>query len=485
MSSIYAKISAVLLVLLLALALVQLGLWDRTFTSFVAETDQKLNRSLAADLAGKFSPHLADSLDYASIEHKFHELMVMNPRVEIYLIDQAGGLLAYFADPAKIKRMQVDIDPVMAFIQEDADTRFPLYGDDPRSPSGLKPFSAVPVTIGEDKPGYLYVILGGEQYESTSSMVQDSYTLRTAAWMLSGTFALAGVTGLVLFLWVTNRLRTVTRTVHRFSTGDHEARVVTKSNDEIAQLGVAFNQMADTLAENIRRLKSNDDLRRELVANVSHDLRSPLASIQGYVETLAMKDADLTSEERQAFLTTVLTNVKMLSRLVTELFELSRLDANQMQPQLEPFSVAELAQDAALKFQPQADERRIDLAVEVPRNLPLVFGDVSMIDRALTNLIENGVKFTPEGGRVAIVLDAESSGVSVSVTDSGDGIPAEDLPFIFDRFYRGDKSRRKRGSGTGLGLAIAQKLIQAHDSTLSVTSQINRGTTFSFSLSAA
>ncbi len=484
MRSIYTKISAVLLVLLLGLALVQLAVWDRTFTGFVAETDQKLNRSLAADLAKKFSPHLADSLDYASIEHQFHELMVMNPRVEIYLIDRAGGLLAYFAKPEKINRMQVDIEPVLSFFAEGAD-HFPVYGDDPRSLAGRKPFSAVPVTIGDNKPGYLYVILGGEQYESTSSMVQDSYTLRNAAWMLSGTFILAGATGLVLFLWVTNRLRTVTRTVHQFSTGDHEARVVTKSKDEIAQLGTAFNQMADTLAENIRRLKANDDLRRELVANVSHDLRSPLASIQGYIETLAMKDADLTPEERQAFLTTVLNNVTTLGRLVTELFELSRLDAKQMQPQLEPFSVAELAQDAALKFQPQAEERSVDLAVEIPERLPLVFGDVSMIDRALSNLIENGVKFTPEGGRVAVVLNAESSGVSVSVSDSGEGIPAADLPFIFDRFYRGDKSRSKREGGTGLGLAIAQKLIQAHDSTLSVTSQINRGTTFSFSLSAA
>lgn len=483
MRSLYWKVSAVLLLLLLILAVVQRKLWDQASLGFMAETDQKLNQTLADDLSKRFAPFLADSLDYAAIEHEFHELMVMNPRVEIYLVARNGDLLAYFADPSKIKRMSVDLEPIHAYTSSQAERPpFPIYGDDPRSPDRRKPFSAVPVAIGGKDEGFLYVILGGEQYESTSSVVAESYILRSNAWMLLGTFALAGLSGLILFFWVTSRLRTMTHAVRQFSTGDHDARVTVASQDEIGQLGTAFNQMADTIAENVRRLKANDDLRRELVANVSHDLRSPLASIQGYLETVLMKEDALSPDKRKAYLETVLANVQMLSRLVTELFELSKLDARQMQPEREPFSIAELAQDTTLKFEPRAEEASVNLTVEVPRDLPLVYGDIGMIERALSNLIENALRYSQPDGSVTIRVSPEPDGIAVSVSDTGEGIPAEDLPYIFDRFYRVEKSRNKAEGGTGLGLAIAKKIIELHDSTISVQSAIRRGTTFSFNL---
>lgn len=482
MRSLYWKVSAVLLLLLLGLAVIQRTVWDSASMGFMAETDQKLNQTLAEDLAKRFAPFLTDSLDYAAIEHEFHELMVMNPRVEIYLVARNGDLLAYFADPSKIKRMSVDLDPIEAYLASREQHPFPIYGDDPRNPDRRKPFSAVPVTIGGDRQGYLYVILGGQQYESTSSMVAESYILRSNAWMLLGTFALAALSGLLLFFWVTNRLRRMTTAVRQFSTGNHDARVAVSSEDEIGQLGAAFNQMADTIAENVRRLKANDDLRRELVANVSHDLRSPLANIQGYLETVLMKEESLDAEQRRAYLDTALSNVQMLSRLVTELFELSKLDARQMQPEREPFSIAELAQDTALKFKPRAEELAVQVKVDVPRDLPLVHGDIGMIDRALSNLIENALRYTQPEGEVTIRVSPERDGIGVSVSDTGDGIPAEDLPYIFDRFYRVEKSRNKAEGGTGLGLAIAKRIIELHDSTISVQSAIREGTTFSFSL---
>jgi signal transduction histidine kinase len=481
--SLYWKVSAVLLLLLLVLAVVQRTVWDRASMGFMAETDQKLNQTLAADLAKRFSPFMADSLDYAAIEYEFHELMVMNPRVEIYLVDRKGDLLAYFADPSKIKRMRVDVAPIHQYTKDQTERLpFPIYGDDPRSPDRRKPFSAVPVSIGGKGDGYLYVILGGEQYESTSSMVAESYILRSNAWMLLGTFGLAAVSGLILFFWVTSRLRTMTGAVRQFSTGDHDARVTVASEDEIGQLGTAFNQMADTITENVRRLKANDDLRRELIANVSHDLRSPLANIQGYLETVLMKEETLTPQQRREYLDTALGNVQMLSRLVTELFELSKLDARQMQPEREPFSIAELAQDTTLKFQPRAEESAIKLKVDVPRDLPLVYGDIGMIDRALSNLLENALRYSKAEGEVTISVSPEIDGIGVSVSDTGDGIPAEDLPYIFDRFYRVEKSRNKAEGGTGLGLAIAKKIVELHDSTISVQSALRQGTTFSFSL---
>ncbi|MDA0746641.1 MAG: sensor histidine kinase, partial [bacterium] len=164
LNSLYGKLSAMFLVLLLVSGTALLTFLFYTSRDFVAETDQKLNRSLAEDLALRFQPFLKDSLNYGAIEHTFKELMVMNPRVEIYLLDSEGNLLAYFADPEKIKRMSVHIEPINAFLS--TSPSLPLYGDDPRSSNRKKPFSATPVLIGGTQPGYLYVILGGEQYDT-------------------------------------------------------------------------------------------------------------------------------------------------------------------------------------------------------------------------------------------------------------------------------------------------------------------------------
>ena len=147
-----------------------------SYREFERESNQGLNRDLAAHLAERFQPFLADS-DYASIEHTFHDLMVMNPFVEIYLIDESGVLLAYFADPAKIKRSRIDLAPVLAYVDGGSEVPFPLYGDNPRSLDQRKPFSAVRVTIGKDRPGFLYVILGGEQYDSAAAMIRKSYII--------------------------------------------------------------------------------------------------------------------------------------------------------------------------------------------------------------------------------------------------------------------------------------------------------------------
>ena len=482
LNNLYGKIAVIFLVLLLILAVVQLRITMQAYWDFVVEIDQKLNRSLAGDLAERFRPFLADSLDYAALEHTFHELMVMNPRVEIYLLDRAGGILAYFAEPEKIKRTAVDIDPVEQFLNEGTSVPLPLFGDDPRNPHRRKPFSVAPVTIGGNQAGYLYVILGGEQYDSIASMLKNSYIVKTSAVVLGGTFLIAGLAGLILFFLLTRRLRGMTAAVRDIEAGNYQRRIDARSEDEIGQLGRAFNRMSDALVGTLEKLKQNDALRRELVANVSHDLRTPLASVQGYLETILMKEPRLQPEERQQFLQVIHHNVTMLSRLVGELFELSRLEAKQAEPQYEPFSIAELVQDLTLDFQALAQEEQIRLSTVLPQDLPLVGGDIGMIERALVNLIENALHYTPREGTVSIALKQKSDGVQVSISDTGQGIATEDLPHIFDRFYRAQKTGPGRSSNTGLGLAIAQKIVETHNSILSVQSQEKVGTQFSFTL---
>ncbi len=479
--SLYAKISAVFLILLLLLVVVQILVSINSSLRFVNESEQKLNRHLARDIAKEFEPFIQDSINYGEIERTIHYLMVINPRIEIYLLDQNGKILTFFAVPKeKVQLESITMDPIEKYLE--GTSSMPIMGDDPRNPGQVKPFSVASIEISQGKPGYLYVILGSEQYDSVAEMIRESFIIRMTSLGLLVAFICTGVIGLILFAILTKRFQRITRAVKKFEQGNYNSRIKTDSSDEIGQLAKAFDQMADTIVTNMEEMKRTDDLRRELVANVSHDLRNPLASIQGYLETIMIKEETLSTEERQKYLEIILNNAKMLGNLVDELFELSKLDANQITPKMEPFSMAELTQDVVMKFEPMADNLRIRIETVLPQNLPLVYADLALVERALSNLIDNALRYTPENGAVRVELKEKEDAVCVMISDTGQGIPAEDLPRIFDRFYRIDKSRTRSYGGAGLGLAIAKKVLEVHNSQIQVQSIVNKGTTFSFIL---
>jgi signal transduction histidine kinase len=236
------------------------------------------------------------------------------------------------------------------------------------------------------------------------------------------------------------------------------------------------------LEANLEELKHTDDLRRELIANVSHDLRSPIASIRGYLETVIMKEDQISVEERSKYLNMILSSSVMLSHLVEELFELSKLDAHQIKVNPEAFSMAELVHDVVMKYKPQAEKSGVQLEVAKPPQPYIVYADIGLIERALSNLIENAIKYTPEKGTVKVVLNEEGKAIVTTVSDTGTGISPDDLPNVFDRFYRGQKDKMRDPEGTGLGLAIAKKILELHESDIQVESQLNLGTKFYFAL---
>lgn len=480
-SSLYGRISVMFLILLLALSLTQLLVSVDSARNFSRESDQSLNRHLARNLVQTFQPVLADGLNKEAMAGQIHDLMVFNPRVEIYLLDAEGGVLAWFSGNKPLKRMAVDMAPIHEFVKGGDSLALPIFGDDPRTDGKAKPFSAAPIRIGQE-PGYLYLILGGEQYESIAGMVENSYIIRNSVISLVVTFLALGVVGLIVFFLLTKRLRIMQAAVRAFERGEYGERVPESQADEIGQLGRAFNDMAQRVEANLDEIQRSDKLRRELVANVSHDLRSPLASVQGYLETILLKDPQLSAEERKRFLKIIHTNVVRLSTLVNELFELSRLEARQTEPHLEPISLGELVQDVVVKFQPQAKERRISLGASSPPVLAFVEADIGMIERVLSNLIENALRYTPEQGQVQVTLAAENGIVNVRVCDTGYGIPAQDLPHVFDRFYRVDKSRSRHSGGSGIGLAIVKRILEMHQSNIVVESSSPAGTVFAFQL---
>ncbi|MEJ2543924.1 MAG: HAMP domain-containing sensor histidine kinase [Calditrichaceae bacterium] len=481
--TLYGKISIIFLLLVIIFGTIEVIVSVKSSINYVCEASQKLNYSLAQNIEDVCKPFLKDSVTHSSIRENMAHLRMINPHLDVYFLDEQGHILTYYNGSRPIYRNPINIIPIQRYIQENSYDLLPIFGDDPISSNRHKVFSAAKMSYGDDlKPGYVYVTIASARYELASEGILDSYILSTSAIVLIIILLFTAGTGLVLFFLMTKRLHRMTGIVHKFKQGKYKQRIPIKSEDEVGELAIAFNNMADTIEKNLMDLKKNDDLRRELIANISHDLRSPLSSIQGYIETILMKEKNLSNDDRKNYLETILKNVINLNRLVHELFELSKLDAMETKPVLESFSITELTQDVVLKFKPKAEEKKIDLISKIPLKIPFVYADIGMIERVLSNLIDNALRYTSEKGKIKIDIRTEDSDVIVSVADSGKGIPPKELPYIFDRFYKVDKSRAPSNSGSGLGLAIAKKMINAHDSDILVKSDIDSGTEFSFSL---
>ncbi|RMH70187.1 MAG: HAMP domain-containing protein [Gemmatimonadetes bacterium] len=479
--SLYGQIVAVHVILLIVFYLIYQQIATKAAMDFVNETEQKLNIDLAAKLADEIQPMVEYGLSSEGVQNIVRHFMLVNPRLGVHIVDRNGNILACLhKHQPNMTCGKVNVTPIQEFIAA-KDHAMPVWGEDPADPTQKRPFSAAPITLENGETGYLYMIL--LESETEAELVKESYVMHASNMFLMFTILFSGTMSLIVFAFLTRRFRVMTTVVRQFEQGDYQQRMPFESNDDIGRLGRAFNQMADTVVASMEQMRQTDKLRRELIANVSHDLRTPLASIQGYLETVLMKEDDLHPAERRRFLETIYKNITRLTRLVEELFDLSKFDAHQIQPYPEPFSIAELAQDVVLKFQPVAEKRHIDLETERSENLPLVYADIAMIERVLTNLIGNAINYTPPNGTVRIHFENHGQTVRIAVIDSGQGIPEDDLPHIFERFYRVDKSRtRSDQTGTGLGLAIVKKIIEAHESKIEVESRVNVGTTFRFEL---
>lgn len=484
--TLYARLSLALVLLLALVGAVYLAVSWSSMHRYLQEVNQRFNRDLARNLVADRNLVAQGRIDEAALKETFHQYMVINPSIEIYLLDLEGTILAYSADPEKVKRRRVSLEPIRGFLRGDT---YPLLGDDPRSHDSRKPFSVTPVPMAEKPEGYLYVVLRGEDFDDVERVLRDSHLLRVSAWALALALALGLVAGLLLFHLLTRRLEGLTRGMEAFRASGFVSHAAysppdRKPGDEIDRLGLTFDAMATRISDQIEALKRKDALRRDLVAQVSHDLRTPLASLRGYLETLELKGKTLTSEEQDEYLRAALRQSEGLSQRVGALFELAKLDAQESPPQREPFSIAELVQDVTQKFLPGARQRQVQLVMSEAVDIGWVSADIAMIERVLDNLIDNALRHTPTGGTVRVGLAAYPAGVEIAITDSGDGIEADDLERVFDRFYRGSKAG-KSDEHVGLGLAIVKRILDLHDCDIKVSSNKGAGTTFSFRLPAA
>lgn len=268
-------------------------------------------------------------------------------------------------------------------------------------------------------------------------------------------------------------LKDMSRAAREFASGRFETRVPVIGRDEVAELAVAFNQMA-------AGLQSLEEMRSGFLANVSHDLKTPMTTIAGFID--AILEGAISPESQREYLERIKGEVLRLSRLVRQLLDLSRIQAGDRKFEFSCFDICEVARQIILSFEQRIDEKKLQVEFECDEERMQVYADMDSIHQILYNLCDNGVKFSREGGVYRIEIRRKEKKIYVSVYNQGQGIPEADLPFVFERFYKSDKSRGLDKSGVGLGLYISKTIVEAHGESISVDSVQNDYCRFEFTL---
>jgi signal transduction histidine kinase len=340
-------------------------------------------------------------------------------------------------------------------------------------------------------PRISWVLLGGYALASILTFLnvwvtarlmfasQHDLLLATVLLLFAGGIAMS--VGYFLSAALTDRIITLNRAAKEIASGDLSARVPVTGNDEMASLARTFNEMARQLQAADQKQRELDLLRRNLIAWAGHDLRTPLASIQAIVEALAdgvVQDPDTVDR----YLHTAQREIRSLSLLIDDLFELAQLEAGGLRLEIGPNALSDLLSDTIESFSELAMRQGVVLEGSADPGVDPVDMDAQQIGRVLANLVSNGLRHTPPGGTVRVQATATTGGVQVEIQDTGEGIDAQDLPHVFERFYRGEKSRSRATGGAGLGLAISKGIVEAHGGQIGAESTPGQGTRFFFTL---
>jgi signal transduction histidine kinase len=474
------RLTFILMVIVCVVGAASLWVGQVGMRLYFEELTQNLNQHIAMYVTQEHKLLETKLGTKATIEQLSRQAMIINPIAEVYLLNLDGTINSHALPAEEILRTQVDLAPIKQFLHGDAN--FPLRGNDPRHLDKNKVFSAAEVWQHDQLQGYLYVILGGKLYDDAQNSLEWSYIRRQSAAAIGVIVVASLLIGVVVFRRLTKPLAELSRKMSRFSKLDEKDIVTLRPHDEVVQIDKTFNVMVQKIRQQVYQLQESDRLRRELISNVSHDLRTPLATIQGYLETLLLKRDELTQSQRYEYLITAEKSCRRLARLIFDLFELSKLESGSKQPEFEQFSIAELVHDTAQEFSLALEEKHLTLTIESPVTNTIVFADIGLIQRVLENLLRNAVTHTPEHGEIQVRFSELAETVQVTVKDSGSGIPSEDIPYIFERFYHSADTPKKNTQSSGLGLAIVKRILDLHGCRIEVQSSGGQGAQFDFEL---
>ena len=480
--TLFAKLAAALVGLGVILSITLAILLESSHDRFHLEVHQQLFEPLAAQLLAEAQAEGAIQPDLDALLNRVRQLAILNPKIAAFLLDANGKVLRSSRPAEELRRSTVRIEPIIQFIS--GPEKWPLLGEDPLSESGRTIFSAAAVEPPTQGAGFLYVVVDSP-YEEKSALfpTERSYSLEDALWLTLGNIAAGLVAALVVIRIITKPVTRLRRTMEAFDRSQFTASVRYRADrprwlrDEIDRLGEIFDAMAERIAAQIEALRRTDEVRRELFANISHDLRTPLTAVRGYVHTLLTKQG-LPDAERRRFLEIVQRQTAQLSRLVEQVMELARLDAPMMQLDLEEFALDELAFEAIADMRPLLEQKGIKADVTRGRSTIRISADAALVRRALKNIVDNAIRVSPHGSTMEMSIDAGSTYAEICVSDQGPGIPVDEIEHIFRRFYRGAEQVETPSNGAGVGLAIVRRIVELHGGNVSVENRPQGGATF-------
>lgn len=479
--SLYAKLALTLIVLLFVTAIVYSAIATYlTRTDIIADV-QRENADIAVNLSHEITQTVSGEIDGHLIEQLFRTMSIVNPDVQLYLLNPQGGIVSSSVEGTPLLQKKISINSLNAFLLPDR--QFPLYAEDPLSEDSEITFSVAEINRAEELMGYMYVTLDAQREDNPRKLIS---TIGVSA--LLGSLLVSLLAGLYIFRRITARLRLLSCEIETFRKSGfrsiHSYKEISgdTSDDEISRLGDNYDEMANRIVDQINLLEEQDKNRRSFIANISHDLRTPLTATQGYLEMVLHKNDTLDVEQREQYLGIALKHSNRLKALISDLFELAKLEDRAETLQMELISMSEVIGDVQQGCLPQANAKNIKLACYGVDKPVIVKGDLALLDRAVSNLLVNAIQYTPVDGEVTITLNSDESekSVQVIVEDNGPGIAPEDVNKIFKRFHRADNEHNEKGNA-GLGLAITQRIVELHGDTLQVENTGN-GTRFTFCL---
>jgi signal transduction histidine kinase len=409
-----------------------------------------------------------------------------SPNTGLYLLDNEGRVLATAGENrSSWSSYRVDLAPVTKGLAHDPVA--PIVSDDPDRDGHKCLVAAQPVMSGGEQVGWLYVVSRASDLDGVAPGLLKSYAVRTAVTVSLMTLAIGVLLTIAMIALLTRPLIGLTRVVERVKDSGFAEDLCGSMvpncgrDDEIGRLSRTFRDTFERLRLEMHRVQQTDARRREMVASVSHDLRTPLTALIGQLETIRMKGDVLSRDEQHELFVRASQNAQHLKRLTDALAELARLDSPDFETHPEPIAIGELVDDVVQRFAARAATAGLELSLDYPDGLPLTKVDAALIERALSNLLDNALRVTPSGGKVQVSVVRDDSGVRVEVADTGPGVAPEDQARVFDRFYQASRHREQRGTA-GLGLAIVKRVAELHGGQAGLRSRPGQGSTFFIAL---
>lgn len=479
--NIFRRITILVFSLITVLGILFIAITYFATTHYHQASIQLLNKDVAAHIAKFTSPFENDTINKQKADSVFYGAMVLSPSAEVYFLDTAGNVIAFHASEKEIKLWKIPLRNINNYIASEGKAY--IKAPDPRDPSYQKIFSAAAVYGKTKKLGYIYVILESKTSENIISTLFGNHISSLAV----TAFAVIIVLSLLISAFYLARIRKsfnrLIGVLQRFESGDYTARFQTADRDELAPVTTAFNKMADLLSQHIHTLTKSGQERKDFIAAISHDLRTPLAIARGYAETLDIKkdSSKLTEPQRQEYIQLILQKIQQVETMVQQLFDLSKMEAASFQPHKEPFVLSEIVQELINTFQVVAAARGVSLRCTQCQYHVWVHADVGMMERVAQNLIENALKSTPQGGSIEVSIIVDGQSLVFSIANTGKPLP-EDLLQWINNLKENTDLLNKRPVKLGLGLLIVQKILLLHDSSLEAYTHEGTRNIFTFPL---